>query len=101
MTKDEMVALFHAASENGAFDRFKTLTDKPSQRADLCAFILLDQLLSASKRTDMICCAEHDQIWLDVNLDDLAKVVTERDVDYLDACGVWVDEDTESLSMFV
>lgn len=101
MTRDEMVRLFNEYGEKASFDCFKNLTDKPSSRADLCAFIMLDQLLPNSKSLDLVCCAEHDQIWLDVDLNELAKVVTERDVEYLDACGVWVDEDTDSLSMFV
>lgn len=101
MTKDEMIALFHTYSENYVYDRFKTLTDKPSQRRDLCALIRLDQLLASQRPDDMVCAAEHDQIWLDVDLKELARVVTEQDIDYLNACGVWVDDDTESLSMFV
>jgi hypothetical protein len=81
------------------FLKFERITDPPSQRRDLCAFLLLDKLLPGDR--DIVACAEHDQIWLNVDIDELAKVASKDDVVYLLRCGVWYDGDVESLSMFV
>jgi len=81
------------------FLHFERIQNPPSQRADLCAFLLLDKLVP--EKRDIISCAEHDQIWLDVSDDDLAEVATEDDIVYLLRCGVWHDDDEECLCMFV
>jgi len=81
------------------FLRFENIVDPPAKRPDICAFLLLDKLLPGER--DIISCAEHDQIWLDIDTEELAKVATKEDVIYLLRCGVWYEEDTESLSMFV
>lgn len=86
----------HVDEEHCKFDRVQ---GKKSGRGDLHAFMLLDRLLPG--RQDIIGCAEHDQVWLSVDADDLAKVCTEDDVIELLRCGVTYDEDTQSLHMFV
>jgi hypothetical protein len=98
MDIDEMTAAFEKHSHE-AYCAFKTLTNKRSARPDLHAFLLLEELLP-NKNFDMIAAAEHDQIWLDVQLEDLAAVVTDEQVRELAICGVFID-DTESLSLFV
>lgn len=70
--------------------------DKPS-RSDLNAFIKLNELVPGNQ--NIVMSAEHDKIWLGVELDDLAKVATSNDVLYLVRCGVMVDEN--GLCMFV
>ena len=69
---------------------------KRSKRADLHAFLLLDELVPGAR--DIVACAEHDEIYLDVDLRDLAKVATEEQVIELVRCGVRVDE--HGLCMF-
>jgi hypothetical protein len=81
------------------FREFGRIAAPPSQRPDLCAFLLLDKLLPGDR--DIVACAEHDQIWLNVDIDELAEVASKDDVVYLLRCGVWYDGDVESLSMFV
>lgn len=69
----------------------------PSKRPDLCAFLLLDRLVS--KNRDMVCGAEHDEIYLDVNPRDLVNSkVTKEDIKFLVSCGVRFDYD--GLRMF-
>jgi len=82
------------------FLEFKKVKNKLSTRTDLHAFLLLDSLLPGSK-DDIVACGEHDQIWLGVDMDKLAKVITEDQVVELRRCGIFMDEDTDSLSMFV
>jgi hypothetical protein len=79
-------------------NRFETIKEPLHRRPDMCAFLLLDRLVPTDG--DMVGAAEHDQIWLNVDCEKLAEVATEEDIRMLDACGVFLDEDTDSLSMF-
>jgi hypothetical protein len=81
------------------FLMFERIQNPPSHRRDLCAFLLLDKLVPGL--LTIVSCAEHDQIWLGVNDDDLEEVATEDDIVYLLRCGVWHDDDEECLCMFV
>ena len=81
------------------FLKFDRIEHKLSKRPDLHAFILLDGLLSGDD--DMITSAEHDEIWLDVDLDELTKIITEEQIIDLIRCGVMLDEEHEGFSMFV
>jgi len=80
------------------FLEFDRIENPPSKRPDLCAFLLLDGLVPGS--VDMICAAEHDQFWLDVDCELLSKEAMEDDIVYLRRCGVRYDSETESLVMF-
>ncbi len=46
-----------------------------SNRPDLCAFMLLDRLVPGNR--DLIGCAEHDEFWISVDVDDLDAAVTD------------------------
>lgn len=70
-------------------------SDKPTNRNDLNAFIKLDKLVPGNK--DIVGCAEHDEIFLSIELSDLAHI-TEDDILYLVRCGVRVGE--HGLCMF-
>ena len=84
---------------NDEFLNFDRVENKTSQRADLHAFNLLDKLMPATR--DIVCCAEHDEIWLDVEPEELSKVATEEQIIELIRCGVRYDIGTDSLAMFV
>ena len=77
---------------------FERVDSRQSERRDLHAFILLDRLQPGGWK--IIGAAEHDQIWLDVDCEKLAEVITEAQVLELVRCGVRYDVDNESLSMF-
>lgn len=81
------------------YHRFDGVKNKLHARPDLCAFLLLDQLVPGTGR--MVCAVEKDEIYLDVDPEKLAEVATENDVLTLVRCGVLYDATTESLSMFV
>jgi hypothetical protein len=70
-----------------------------TNRPDLHAMLLLDELVPSGRK--MVSSAEHDQVWLDVRLADLASVITPEQVQELVRCGVFIDRETRSLSMFV
>ena len=78
--------------------KFHRVENKLSCRHDLHAFILLDKLVPGD--SDIVSCAEHDQIWLDVTPQELEGVATEEQVIELIRCGVRCESGYESLSMF-
>lgn len=80
------------------FLKFDRVQEKLSQRPDLHAFLLLDSLVPGKGR--IVSAAEHDEIYLGVDLAELAESsITEDQVRDLVRCGV--REDEESLCMFV
>ena len=97
MTRDEMVALMDAS--DAEFAQFDRVAGKRSPRHDLHAFLLLDELVPG--RAGMIACAEHDEIWLDIDPEILAVAISADQVVELVRCGVRFDGSTDSLSMFV
>ncbi len=96
MDVTDLRALFEKHEDE--FIAFDKVTPKLSQRRDLHAFILLDRLVPGHRV--MVNAAEHDQFWLEVSPEDLAKVVTEEQVIELRRCGVMYDTDIDSLSFF-
>lgn len=80
------------------FLEFNKVENKLSTRPDIHAFILLNQLVPGKK--DMVSGAEHDEIFLDVNIEELEKVITKEQVIELHRCGVRISE-YGCLSMFV
>jgi hypothetical protein len=84
---------------NDDFIKFERVENKKSQRPDLHAFLLLDELCPGTM--DMVSAAEHDEIWLDVDCEELAKVITEDQVLELTRCGVHYDSGYDALKLFV
>lgn len=78
------------------FLKFERVKDKLSQRPDLHAFILLDKLVPGDK--DMIAGAEHDEIYLSTDPEELLKVATKDQLRDLHRCGVRADDN--GLCMF-
>jgi hypothetical protein len=78
---------------------FERVQNKRSNRPDLHAFLLLDELVPG--KFDMISCAKHDEIYLEVNVEDLLDAATEEQLLELHRSGIRYDSETESLAMFV
>lgn len=94
MSREELEELFKKHDDE--FRNYHLIKNPPSKRRDLCAFILLDKLVPGDGK--IVVAAEHDEIFLGVELDDLAKVASEDDVITLCRCGVSIWED--SLRMY-
>lgn len=92
MTRDELQELFekYEDSEYIKFDRIPA-ERRFSNRPDLNAFILLDKLVPG--KSDIVACAEHDEIYLETNLDKLADAINEDQILDLVRCGVRFGED--------
>lgn len=94
MTLDELYTLFEKHQDEHL--RFEQIVAPLNRRPDLHAFILLDRLVPGD--TDMVAAAEHDEIFLEVQLGELAAVITEEIIVDLIRCGVRCDG--EGLAMF-
>lgn len=97
MTTEELIAQLE--DNDAEFLKFDRIQNKRSKRPDLHAFLLLDELVPGDR--DMVSCAEHDQIWLHVQPEQLAAVATPELVVELIRCGVRYDSGGEGLAMFV
>jgi hypothetical protein len=96
MTMEEIDETFERVNED--FLKFQDVANPRHPRRDLCAFMLLHELVPSDD--DMVAAAEHDQIWLGVDAEAFAAVATEDIIRALSRCGVFWDSDNESLSMF-
>ena len=79
------------------FLKFEKVANKRSQRPDLHAFLMLDELFPGD--SDLVSSASHDEIWLDVD-DDQVETLTDEQILELSWCGVRHDSDG-GLCMFV
>lgn len=95
----DLHAVFEEMSETDEFLEFDRIENPKHPRPDICAFLMLHDLLGGTG--DMVCSASHDEIWLDVNVEKLAKKATPEFIRDLSRCGVWYDSEIDSLCMFV
>lgn len=98
MTLNQLKAAFEKYEDE--YGEFESVANKRSRRADMHAFILLDELLPGDGKGDLIAAVEHDQYWIDIEPRALARVATEEIVLELVRCGVSYDEENESLFLF-
>lgn len=87
---------FEAVSDEYA--KFERIENKRNERPDLHAWLLLDEMFP-NPGHDMVSAAAHDEIWLDVEGDDLHKLTDEQILELV-RCGVRYDEGDECLVMF-
>jgi hypothetical protein len=103
-TRDQLAELFekHSDDNHCQFDLIP-VAERRHERPDLCGILLLAERFPVKNDRDMICSAEHDQIWFDTELDDYEAPwpLTEDDVVYLLRCGLWWDSDVDNISAFV
>lgn len=66
--------------------KFDRVENKRSQRADLHAFMLLDELAPSKK--SIVAAAEHDEFWVGVDIEEIEDKLTEDQVIELVRCGV-------------
>lgn len=104
MTTEELKTLFEKHADD--YLEWEEVPEKyrVASRRDLCAFILLDKLVSRAGESprDIVSCAEHDEIWLSVSPDELAdSAITEEDIKALSQLGVLVDSDLDCFRMRV
>ncbi len=79
-------------ANDGEFLKFERVENKRSKRPDFHAFLLLDELVPDPRGRDMVSGAEHDQIWLQPEPEDLLEAATLQQLIDLHRCGVRCDE---------
>jgi hypothetical protein len=98
MSVEQLSATFDKYEDE--YIQFQNVASKRSRRPDMHAFIVLDELLPGDGKGDLISAAEHDQFFLDIEPEALARVATEEIILDLVRCGVSFDEENESLFLF-
>lgn len=98
MTVDKLRELFYKFSEEVQLCAFDLVENKYSERSDLHAFILIDKIFP--EKTAIIGHAAHDQIFIGVEIEELAKVITEEQILELVRSGVSYDSNYDCLYMF-
>lgn len=78
--------------------KFFDVINKRSNRPDLHAFLLMDELQPGS--VDMISAAEHDKFYLSIDMEELEEIITDAQIQELTRCGVNYSEEYGSLFMF-
>lgn len=97
MTSEEIEALFEKHDDE--YIKFDRVSKKRSNRPDLHAFMLLDEILPESAH-DIVAAAEHDEIYLDCDDEQLEACLTEELIVELTRCGVRYDSENGGLCMF-
>lgn len=84
--------------ESGKFERI----ENPRHSCpDVCAFLLLNELAPLERGRDMVSAAEHDEIWLATEVEEVASRATEEQVVELMRCGVRFCSQYNAFAMFV
>lgn len=86
------------AAHHDEFLKFERIEKPRTKRRDLHAFLMLDELVPGTK--DIIGASEHDEFFLSIELDALAKVITDEQVRDLVRCGVRHSSSYDCLCMF-
>ena len=95
---DNIEELFEEIENDNTISKdFGKVENKLSRRPDLCGLLILDKLLP--KFTSIIASAEHDQIWLSINVKELAEVATKNNIVDLIRCGIYYNSAQEALTM--
>lgn len=81
--------------------KFELVESPRHPRPDVCAFLMLHDLAPTPNDQDMVDAAEHDEIWLNVDVARLADAATEAQIVDLIRCGVRLDTGFDRLAMFV
>ena len=84
---------------NDDYNKFELIQNKRSQRADIHAFLILDELQPGNK--DLISATGHDTIFLDVDVEQLNIIITDEQVLELVRAGVMYNREYDCLEMIV
>lgn len=96
MTSEELIEMLDADTDE--FLKFERIEKPLSKRPDLHAFLLLDRLVPGTQ--DIVAGAGHGEIWIGVDVEELAAVITPEQVTDLIRCGVRWDSSADSIGMF-
>ena len=80
---------------------FKQIAQPLHRRRDICAMMLLDQLLPApDPGDDIIAGADHDIVYLEGDTEELNERITDDQIRDLIRCGIFYSGEHDGLVMF-
>lgn len=79
---------------------FDSLIERLSSRPDLNAFTLLDKLIPSKNNQAIISASRYQEYYLSIDVKELEKVITEKEVQALVRCGVRYDTTYNALCLF-
>ncbi len=106
MTKDEMFEQANEIADNIRFGAFEALPEhlKLHKRKDLSGFLLLDKICARipdnNKSKSFISASEHDVVYLSVDVEEIAEVITEEEIHALIASGILFSSHEDCLFRF-
>lgn len=106
MTIDEMFERANNISENIRIGAFESLPDhlKFHKRKDISGFLLLDKICARipdnNESQSFISASEHDVVYLSVDVQKIAEVITEEEIQALIASGILFSSHEDCLFRF-
>lgn len=106
MTRDEMFERANEISDNIRIGAFKALPEhlKFQKREDLSGFLLLDKICARipdnNESQSFISASEHDVVYLSVDAEEIAEVITEEEIHALIASGILFSSHEDCLFRF-
>lgn len=106
MTKDEMFELANNIYDNIRIGAFETLPEnmKFHKREDVSSFLLLDKICARIPENDesrsLISASEHDVVYLNVDVNEIAEIITEEEIHALVASGILFSSHEDCLFRF-
>ena len=93
----DLNAVFEKYDEE--FTKFHRIVEPRHSRFDICAFLMLSDLMISYKNRSIVMGAGHDVIWLSADPIEIATNATEEQIRDLIRCGVFYSD--ECFKMFV
>lgn len=87
---------FEAVSDE--YIKFENITQPRHRRPDICAFLMLDELVPGT--SDIVSASEHDEFFLDIDCDALNRAASDAQILDLVRCGVRYSSEYHCLCMF-
>lgn len=101
MTENQLEEFFEKHSDE--FVEFERIQNPKHTRPDLCAMLIISEIqsrYSLEKRfSKMVSWSGHDEIYLDVDVEEISEYITEEEIIDLIRCGVRLEE--SNFAMFV
>ncbi len=100
MKYEKMVELFRLWDDDYDLD-FNDVQGKHSKRADVHILVTLDKILPDDGGQDLISCHVNDMLYLNVEPEELAPLITEEQLKDLVRAGLGYDDVTDSVFIVI
>lgn len=101
MKKKEFIKAIKDISNSNVYCNFESVENKLSNRPDLHALLLLDKIVPSEHYSDILSSAEHDIVYINIDIKKLIKNVTIEHIYDLCRCGITYDSEVDCLVFYV